>query len=636
MVVAYGLLAQGITDTIYIEEVTLYGDYKKYQPGSKFESILLNEIDHTQESGIDQLIGRYAPIYIKTIAGGLSTIRLRGTSPNHTSINFGGININSLTLGHSNVAAIPSFLFDKLELQYGSSSALNGSGAIGGALYLGIKNNWTKGQKIHLKTMQGSFGEQFYGTRIYLGNGKFESVTKLYSFQKKNNFPFKNKYTGNVENREPITDIQQGAAIRHFGLLQEFNYLLTPNEYFISMIWLENFWYQIQPNMQTNYHFSTAEEMQNNNMRIWSEYKNENKPLKFQLGAGYAHDFQVYNKIADQKIITDQLLSEASVKYTVTPKMEYKAGAKYKYIVPDIYAYSDTTISSEQHLDLYFSWFYRPVSRFKTTINLRQLLVTNFKAPFTPSLAAEYLLYSDPFSKFTTSGNVSRSYRIPTLNDRFWVNQGNPDLRPEKGISFETGIKYDFQKGNYQSTVTLNGYYMDINDWIEWRNFGVWQARNVQRVISKGIEFHYENRFMIGEFKTAFYFNYQFNSARIKESGSETSTTGQQLIYTPLHMGNSVLQFEFRNAKLFIDGSYTGRRSANYMGVILDPYFLTNAGLNYQFQLKNQDFNLTFSATNIFNVNYENEKYYAMPGIGFRAGLSVIIQSLTNSNFSYE
>jgi vitamin B12 transporter len=620
------LFAQQLNDTIYIEEVTLYSDYRKFQPGSKFQKISFAETDLTQESGLDQLIGRYTPVYIKANAAGLSTIRIRGTSPDHTAINFGGININSITLGHSNVAAIPTFLFDNLELQYGSASTLNGSGALGGALYLGINKRWTEGMKLELKTIGGSFGEEFYGSKVFLGNGKFESVTRLYSYGKANNFPFLNKYTGNVENRDPVKDIQQGAAVKHAGILQEFNYLFTPDEYLVSMIWYEDFWYQIQPNMQSNYHFTGTEAMQNNNLRFWSEYKNENKAMKWQLGTGYSHDYQLYNNIESQKIITDQWLAEAAVKHHFNKKTEFKTGAKYQYIVPDVYSYPDSSITSEHHLDLYFSLFYQPVSRLKSTLNLRQLLVSNFKAPFTPSVAAEYLIIDNGSDKLSAIANLARSYRIPTLNDRFWVSQGNPDLRPEKGFHFESGIQLEHEGKVSTSVVKLHAYYMDINDWIEWRNFGVWQAQNVMRVISQGIEFHLENHRSFGPVKAVVFLNYQLNSAEKIEPDRYGNTTREQLIYTPVHMGNVVIQSHYKKITLAVDASYTGSRKANYLGAILKPYVLTNASVNYHFGIGRHQCKASLAATNLMNVQYENEKYYAMPGIGFRAGFSMMIQ----------
>ena len=97
----------GIRDTVQIEEVTATVILNKYQSGAKIGRIAGEQLHLTQDGGLDRVLLRFTPIYVKANAGGLSTIRLRGTSPNHTSINFGGINLNSLTLGHSNMSNIP-------------------------------------------------------------------------------------------------------------------------------------------------------------------------------------------------------------------------------------------------------------------------------------------------------------------------------------------------------------------------------------------------------------------------------------------------------------------------------------------------------------------------------------------------
>ncbi|HOO85219.1 MAG TPA: TonB-dependent receptor [Prolixibacteraceae bacterium] len=616
-----------VIDTIHLDEITTYADHVKYQPGSKIVSFNAEQLSTAASGGIDQLISRLTPIYIKTDAGGLSTIRIRGTAPDHTSINFGGININSLTLGHSNASKIPAFLFDKLDIQFGGSSAINGSGAIGGAIYLGNLNSWTNGVKAEISTQQGSFGEQLYGTKLFIGNGKIESVTKVYVYKKQNNFKFENIYTGNVEVREPVIDIQKGSAIQNQGLLQEINYLFSANHYIKNAVWFEKDWHQIQPNMQTNFRYKSSEELLNQHIRAWSEYINEQNRLKFSIGSGYVHDYQLYDNNQNQLIITNRGIAETKFKYVLNKTIDWRAGAKYQYIVPDVYSYSTANITTEQHLDVYLSTFYQPFKRLKTTLNLRQMLVSNYKAPFTPSFNAEYILSSGTFHLAKLNGNVSRSYRIPTFNDRFWADQGNPNLKPEDGLNVETGFEYHFCNGEKFTTVKVNGFYMDIDNWIEWRNYGIWKAENVQRVISQGIETSVQFHFETGKTKSDITANYSLNKAEKIESKADNTTFKHQLIYTPYHMGNIVYSIEYKQFNAFIDGNFTGGRYSNYLGSKLQPYFLTNAGAWYNFKLRNQGLKLSFQVNNIFNVSYQNEKYYAMPGINFRCGLTLIIKS---------
>lgn len=615
-----------VMDTIHLDEITTYGDYRKYQPGAKIVTLSGEFMESTQEGGIDQLLGRYMPIYVKSDAGGLSTIHIRGTGANHTTINFGGLNINSLTLGQSNLSAVSAFLFDHLELQYGSSSALNGSGAIGGTIYLGQYNHWTNGVRLNVKMTQGAFGEQLYGTKIFLGNGKFESVTRLYRYQKENDFPFKNPYTGNVENRTPINDTQHGAAINNKGFLQEFNYKFSPNSFFRSSIWADDNQYQIQPNMPTNLIFVEGEEMHNQNLRAWAEYKNENRATKYSIGAGYVHDFQQYNNIKDQKIITDRVVAEAALKQTLFRKIDFKLGAKYSYIIPNVYAYSSTIIDNEQQMAIYLSILYQPVSALSIAINLRQQFVTNFKAPFTPAVGAEYNLISNKKNKLDVTTNLSKSYRVPTFNDRFWVKQGNPNLKAETGLNLETGMNYCFSSNNKILNLSLNLFYLDVDNWIEWRNQGVWIAQNVKRVISKGIEFHADYRFDFKRIQSQLLFNYTLNTVRQADITETSQISSQQLIYSPMNMGTISYKAEYEQLGVVINGAYTGERYTDYNGSKLSPYFLTNLNLFYQLPVCEQQFKFSFSINNLFNIQYQNEKYYAMPGINWRISISTTLK----------
>lgn len=623
LLVTSGLLAQeeSVMDSVMLNEVTTIAISKKYQAGTKIESISPDQLQISEVGGIDQILMRFTPIYLKSNAGGLATIRLRGTSANHTSVNFGGINLNSLTLGHSDMSSIPSYLFDKVDLQYGSSSVINGSGSIGGSLALGFRNNWTDGFKVSSSISTGSFGEQFYGAKVFVGNGRLESVSRMYYFYKTNDFPFKNQYTGDVENREPVDDIQHGARIENMGLLQELNYRFSSEEFIKSAVWLERDWHEIQPNMQSNLHYSGTEELGNNYVRFWSDYQNNKREFKYRGGLGYVHDMQTYDNDEYQKIGTDRVISELEVNQDLQKYFGYKAGVKYEYILPNVYSYSDSVIEYEQHFDAYFSSFLKIKDRLKLTVNLRQSVVTNFSVPFTPAIGAEYRLYSGEISLIKLSSNIARSYRVPTFNDRYWGTQGNPNLKPEDGMNYELGVNYTICSDEFITEIGLNAFYMDVKNWIEWRNFGVWQAQNVKEVVSTGIEFTSNTDFKLGKIPVNFRLNYNYNPVEAVEDVSETARVGEQLIYTPKHMGNTALMASYMDWQFYVDGTYTGMRYADDFGNQLDPYFIANTGFSRKIQIHKQFFKLSFALNNFLNTDYQNEKYYAMPGISYRLGL---------------
>ena len=513
------------------------------------------------------------------------------------------------------------FLFDGVSVQYGSSSTINGSGAIGGAVYLTLSEEWTDGLKVMAKTSVGSFGEYLAGGKVYLGNGQWEAVTRAYWYRKENDFPFNNYYTGNVENPGPVHDIQHGASVESKAVLQELNYKFSKKQFFKSTFWFGKNWYQVQPNMQSNYNYSGTQVINDENFRIWADYTNNEHQINFKGGAGFVHDMQIYNKNQNQQIGANRFLSEFEASTSFSSGFGLKAGAAYKYIKPDVYTYSDSVISHENQVDLYVSSFYQVSRNLKFSLNLRQMFVTNFEAPFTPSFGAEYAVRTgnESYVKFTST--LARSYRVPTFNDRYWGTQGNPDLLPESGKNAELGVVFYAEKGGCQTSVGLNAFYMDIENWIEWRNFGEWQAQNVLEVISKGIEIQSNTCFEIGKFDFDFSLNYTYNPVEPVKNIEQNGLLNRQMNYSPLHMGNAVLEAKYKSWRIFTDGQYTGWRYTDDFGHTLPAFFVANCGVEYQFNIKKQWFDVLFSSQNFLNADYQNEKYYAMPGRSFRLSL---------------
>jgi hemoglobin/transferrin/lactoferrin receptor protein len=77
------------------------------------------------------------------------------------------------------------------------------------------------------------------------------------------------------------------------------------------------------------------------------------------------------------------------------------------------------------------------------------------------------LIYS-LFPGFSTTLNLSQSFRSPTLEERFqYINLGgdvflgNPDLKPEKGNSFDLGVRYLQSKVSFQANAFIN-YFTDL------------------------------------------------------------------------------------------------------------------------------------------------------------------------------
>lgn len=615
-----------LLDTVHIDEVVSYGSLQKYQSGAKIEQINSRQFELSKDGNLEQLLSRTLPIAFKSDAGGLSTIRIRGSAPDHTSINFGGININSLTLGHSNVSNVPLYLFDNVGVQFGGASSVYGSGSIGGAIHLGIQNSWTDGFKAESRVATGSFGEQLYGTKLFFGNGKWESVTRAYYYYKKNDFPFMNPNYRDFENQIfEIKDKQRNASVENFGLLQEINYRFSPKEFLILNVWLDKDWHMIQQNMQTNLsNTELREDLKDEHIRIWAGYKNRKNPLKFEINGGYVFDNSVNNKNTADTIQTQRFLAEAFIDHQLSSSTSYKVGVKASSIRPTVYAYTGT-VDHEERLDFYVSYFQRLFNSLSLTLNLRQGFVTDFDIPFTPAFGFNYLAVSKEKYVLSFTGNISRSYRVPTFNDRFWVPGGNPDLDPEKGMNYELGTKWSYCAGNTSGNIRLNAFLMNIDNWILWRNGGsYWYADNVQKVQSKGIELMTDWHYEVAGFPFSSGLNYSYTSAERQESKNETNALNRQLEYVPLHSGNIFTTVVIKQFDLTVDGSYTDDQYTDEeVKNVLDSYFLLNASAGYSWKINHTNkIRINGTIRNLLDTDYHASWGYAMPGINYRLSIT--------------
>jgi iron complex outermembrane receptor protein len=615
-----------ILDTVHVPEVLSIGKLRKYQSGAKIEQLEAKQFEIASDGNLEQLLSRTLPIALKTNAGDLSTIRIRGTAPNHTSLNFGGINLNSLTLGHSNISNIPMYLFDNVGVQFGSASSVNGSGSIGGAIHLGLQNNWTNGIKAEIRAANGSFGEQLYGTKLRIGNGKWEWVTRAYYYYKRNDFSFLNPYYRDFDNGiYEIEDKQRNASIENMGLLQEINYRFNLEHYFILNIWLENDWHLVQQKMATNLaNPGLREELSDKHLRIWAAYRNREKPFKYEISGGFVNDNSTHNSNTSNTISTQRIIGEAFLEHDFAPTASYKIGAKATRIIPRVYSYS-SELEHEDRVDFYASYYQRLFSRFTATLNLRQGMVTDFKVPFTPSFGLNYLAFSEEKYVLNLTGNIARSYRVPTFNDRFWVPGGNPDLKPEKGMSYELGSKWSYCTGEVSGNIKANLFLMQVDNWILWKNGGAfWYAENVQKVESKGIEIMTDWSYLLFGLHSKTGLNYSYTSAQRIKSTSNTNALHRQLEYVPLHSGNFFTTSSYKRFDFVLDGNFTGEQFTDEEKKnILDAYFLLHATVSYNLELTEHNrIRISGMVNNLLNTDYQASWGYAMPGIAYRLSVT--------------
>jgi outer membrane cobalamin receptor len=245
---------------------------------------------------------------------------------------------------------------------------------------------------------------------------------------------------------------------------------------------------------------------------------------------------------------------------------------------------------------------------------------STFGREISPNFAFRYSLAKG----LKLRGLISRSFRAPTFNDLYWPRkdyyyggfwiggeEGNPNLKPERGTTGELGIEADI---NRFISSSLTYYRSDYNDLISWVDeSGVWKPKNINSAVIDGIEF--QNKIRLTD-RLGLDLNYSFLRAK-------DDKTHKDLIYRPRHKADFSLNYTSRNGfALGLDGQFVGQR----FHVIDDPYDGTVKvkqffvlGLHASKKIK-PGVTCTVTIDNLLNRKYQVIRNYPKPGF-FIAGI---------------
>src|SRR5690606_20272919 len=124
------------------------------------------------------------------------------------------------------------------------------------------------------------------------------------------------------------------------------------------------------------------------------------------------------NAVAD--VQTYQLQTEQT--YTKGNNWSLRGGINLQHFIAENDGYAGP--KQENRAAVFALFRYDPTPNLDLSLNLRQALVEDYTPTPTPALGFNWRFYQHEQHHLYLKGNVSGSYRVPTLNDRFWVNAG--------------------------------------------------------------------------------------------------------------------------------------------------------------------------------------------------------------------
>lgn len=550
-----------------------------------------------QSGTLSKLLTEQSTAYIKSYGlGSSATISLRGGNAAQTQLQWAGIPINNPMLGQKDISLIPSTLFSDMTLRSGGSSCASGSGAICGVVNLqdgGIDRvGWSGGVQLGY----GSFGQRSFSAELsQLSDNGLGFAIRPYFQSADNDFIYK---LGTQERT------QENAEYDNQGLLINLSKEWTRTKLAAA------YWYQeTERNLPptTTQNFSSASQYDLlHRFRMSFTRVGELGKLESSLGLFFED-----NDYEDPDRLEVGQNSFRKIYWMSSGELDLMAGLfQFKIETTHVegqslsYAEDQETFSQ---LALYSS-YEKALGSFDLEIGLRQEWNIFSDPPIIPSFKI-----SKKYKQHHFHFLFSREYRVPTLNELFWVPGGNAELESELGWSSELG--YDGELGEWQFSLSLYDRAMD--NWILWipqQASIIWSPINVAEVTSRG--------WATGVIKTWAGKKYSLQASAdygfaysVYETAvpAQSIAVGDQLLYTPRHRAVAGVSLDYAGLQLAWNSNYTS--SVEGVNEDLDDYFISGMSLGYGTEIcKEVKAKIIFAVENIFDKQYRVIERRPMPG----------------------
>ena len=610
---SFQLFAQGkLQDTVLLHEIIIGPSRQMFSTGYSTTKIGEARKKEYEASTLNALLSEQTGLTVYSYGpAGLAAVSIRGTGANHTAVVWNGINLQSTMNGGADLSLMSPLLFDQVGIQQGGSSALYGSGAIGGVVFLNNSKEVQKGIRFSASQHIGSFGMRNSAFVLNIGSERFSSSTKISVFGTENNFPFKNE----MRIGSPM-DTVRDASQHQLSFMQSLNWKINANNSLSLNAWLMNSRYHIARTMlQTD----APSKEDNYNSRFVAAWNQRVSIFNNTARLAILHDEMHYSS---PSFNSWHLPTVATAEYE--SQMDFDRNHSLDIGVQGTMERATSTdyegTKSRDRLALFGAYKQSMLNnKFNIGINARGEMVDADLSPLTASLGWEYL----PFQNFTVKGTASRNFKLPTFNDLYWKQGGNINLKPENGWSSDLGVELKSGNETFDYKGKLTAFCSLIKDRIVWTpgTSGIYTPQNFDGVWSRGAEISLGGNIRMPNMQIGCDLNYSYTLSNKENEDGHYSDI--QMLYLPIHKLSAFGYIAYQKIRMSYTHKIEGLRyySENKTDHI-KGYGLGNLNIGTSILLSKTKISFGANINNIWNTSYQVMPWYPMPMRNFGAFIS--------------
>lgn len=446
------------------------------------------EIEAAPVQSIQELLEYALSVDVRQrgVHGVQADISVRGGSFDQTLILLNGINITDPQTGHHSLDLPVSLKnIQRIEILEGPAARVFGPNAFSGAINIITGSQGKTNLKVDISAGQHQLADANISGNLNTGSyHQFLAFNRISSDGYINNTDFKTWngfYQSRLDTKPGTLDFQVGHTNKAFGA-NSFYSATYPNQFeetkttFASVKYETGTKLHINPSVYWRRHEDRFE-LFRNDAPSW--YKGHNYHLTDVFGSNLNAWFSsILGKTAfGAEIRTENVWSNV-LGETLTTPIEVPGEDGHFFTK----SYSRTTIS-----------YFAEHSVYLEKLTLSGGAMTNwisdlgFGWNIYPGLDAAYFISEH----YKISGSVNSSLRMPTFTDLFYtgpINIGNPDLKPEKSVTYEGSIKVGYTGfSGHAGMYHRRG--KNLIDWVRENETEKWQPQNLTRINSTGLEF---------------------------------------------------------------------------------------------------------------------------------------------------
>ena len=389
---------------------------------------------------------------------------INGSSFEQVLVLVDGIRMNDPQTGHHNADfAITLDDIERIEVMPGHGSSMYGADGYGGVIQIVTREH----QQNHLQVSveQGSFQSKRGTASLAYHTGSF---SHRLSFEKAVSDGYSIQMDG-YSDRDLKTDYDTD-ILSYRGVLPMGNHRFTCQAGFKNHDFAAYGFYAPWPSReQTKTYLGNVD---------WQWQKNAQTGVQSKIWMKRHDDHFVLDEFNPEFYLNDHETVSTGFESTITRKYNQSNA-----VALGMEAVSDKLVSSGlgDHSRMRYALFFEGILQFLARTAAHLGVRSDYDSDWGFQLNPDFGLVYSWTSQLQMNASVGRIFRAPSFTDLYYNspgNIGNPDLKPESGWNYETGIHWADSHFKVQTSVFVRDENGGI-EWIKYQSNDPWQAVNI-------------------------------------------------------------------------------------------------------------------------------------------------------------